>query len=168
MVNRPTQLLKLYRGQRTILFTSPTSRPSSISRASSLCPTSSNASVASCPPTSRRTSSPPLASKHQPRVPTTSSVMQKQCRSTQGNFADSCALIGAQGYTTTTVAGEDVRMLVNEGRGIVYFVMDDNKEVLDKGRPMLASACSLRTCQGWGRPYLLPTVCLHIFKGEFL
>ena len=38
----------------------PTSRPSRISRASSEWPTSSNASVASCPPTSRRTSSPPL------------------------------------------------------------------------------------------------------------
>ena len=44
----------------TLRFKLPTSRPSRISRASSLCPTSSNASVASCPPTSSRTSSPPL------------------------------------------------------------------------------------------------------------
>ncbi len=44
----------------TILFSSPTCSPSNISLASSLCPTSSNASVASWPPTSRRTSSPPL------------------------------------------------------------------------------------------------------------
>ena len=36
------------------------SMPSSSSRASSLWPTSSKASVASSPPTSRRTSSPPL------------------------------------------------------------------------------------------------------------
>jgi hypothetical protein len=41
-------------------FKFPISRPSRISRASSLCPTSSKASVASCPPTSSRTSSPPL------------------------------------------------------------------------------------------------------------
>jgi hypothetical protein len=38
----------------------PTSNPSKISRASSLWPTSSKASVASWPATSRRTSSPPL------------------------------------------------------------------------------------------------------------
>lgn len=44
----------------TCLFNSPTSSWSRVSRASSLCPTSSNASVASCPATSRRTSSPPL------------------------------------------------------------------------------------------------------------
>lgn len=47
-------------GVYTILFKFPTSSPSKISRASSLWPTSSKASVASCPPTSRRTSSPPL------------------------------------------------------------------------------------------------------------
>jgi hypothetical protein len=41
-------------------FNSPTRRPSRISRASSLWPTSSKASVASWPATSRRTSSPPL------------------------------------------------------------------------------------------------------------
>lgn len=38
----------------------PIFNPSRISRASSLWPTSSKASVASWPPTSRRTSSPPL------------------------------------------------------------------------------------------------------------
>lgn len=45
---------------RTMRFTVPTRRPSRISRASSLWPTSSKASVLSWPPTSRRTSSPPL------------------------------------------------------------------------------------------------------------
>lgn len=44
----------------TTLFNLPTTSPSSISRASSLCPTSSKASVASWPPTSSNTSSPPL------------------------------------------------------------------------------------------------------------
>jgi hypothetical protein len=44
----------------TLRFKFPMSRPSRTSRASSLCPTSSKASVASCPPTSSRTSSPPL------------------------------------------------------------------------------------------------------------
>jgi len=47
-------------GDHTFRFKVPTSNPSSISRASSLWPTSSKASVASCPPTSSRTSSPPL------------------------------------------------------------------------------------------------------------
>jgi len=46
--------------QHTTLFKFPINKPSRISLASSLCPTSSNASVASCPPTSNRTSSPPL------------------------------------------------------------------------------------------------------------
>lgn len=46
--------------KRTMRFTSPTCRPARVSRASSLWPTSSKASVASWPPTSRRTSSPPL------------------------------------------------------------------------------------------------------------
>ena len=45
---------------RTILLSSPTSKSFNISLASSLWPTSSKASVASWPPTSRRTSSPPL------------------------------------------------------------------------------------------------------------
>lgn len=45
---------------RTALFNLPTTSPSNISRASSLCPTSSKASVASWPPTSSKTSSPPL------------------------------------------------------------------------------------------------------------
>ena len=50
-----------WRGRsRTSRFKGPTSRPARISRASSLWPTSSKASVASWPPTSRRTSSPPL------------------------------------------------------------------------------------------------------------
>jgi hypothetical protein len=44
----------------TTRFKSPINRPANISLASSLCPTSSKASVASCPPTSSRTSSPPL------------------------------------------------------------------------------------------------------------
>ena len=44
----------------TMRLSLPTSRPSRISRASSEWPTSSKASVASWPPTSRRTSSPPL------------------------------------------------------------------------------------------------------------
>lgn len=48
--------------KRTCLFSLPTSRPSRISRASSLWPTSSKASVESWPPTSSRTSSPPLLS----------------------------------------------------------------------------------------------------------
>ena len=48
------------RMRHTSLFRLPTKSPSRISRASSLCPTSSNASVASCPPTSSITSSPPL------------------------------------------------------------------------------------------------------------
>ena len=52
--------------QRTNLFKSPAFKPSNISRASSLCPTSSNASVASCPPTSSKTSSPPLMTIYQP------------------------------------------------------------------------------------------------------
>ena len=47
-------------GAGTSRFRGPTNRPSRISRASSLWPTSSKASVASWPPTSRRTSSPPL------------------------------------------------------------------------------------------------------------
>lgn len=47
-------------GGRTILFNFPTYMPSSNSRASSLWPTSSKASVESWPPTSRMTSSPPL------------------------------------------------------------------------------------------------------------
>jgi len=47
-------------GSPSARFRVPTSRPSRISRASSLCPTSSKASVASWPPTSSRTSSPPL------------------------------------------------------------------------------------------------------------
>ena len=47
-------------GLFTMRLSLPTSSPSRISRASSEWPTSSNASVASCPPTSRRTSSPPL------------------------------------------------------------------------------------------------------------
>lgn len=52
--------VKIGMEELTTRFKSPTNRPSKISRASSLCPTSSNASVASCPPTSSRTSSPPL------------------------------------------------------------------------------------------------------------
>lgn len=44
----------------TCLFSWPTSSCSSVSRASSLWPTSSKASVASWPPTSSITSSPPL------------------------------------------------------------------------------------------------------------
>jgi hypothetical protein len=48
------------RERHTMRFRSPTNIPDSVSRASSLWPTSSNASVASWPPTSRRTSSPPL------------------------------------------------------------------------------------------------------------
>ena len=46
--------------EHTWRFNVPINRPSRISRASSLCPMSSKASVASCPPTSSRTSSPPL------------------------------------------------------------------------------------------------------------
>ena len=49
------------RGGFTMRLSLPTSRPSRISRASSEWPTSSKASVASWPPTSRRTSSPPLS-----------------------------------------------------------------------------------------------------------
>jgi hypothetical protein len=49
-----------YGKDRTERFRVPTSSPSRISRASSEWPTSSNASVESWPPTSRRTSSPPL------------------------------------------------------------------------------------------------------------
>ena len=48
----------------TCLFNGPTNIPSRISRASSLWPTSSKASVASWPPTSRRTSSPPLLDRN--------------------------------------------------------------------------------------------------------
>lgn len=48
------------RKKRTTRFKVPMSSPWSISLASSLCPTSSKASVASWPATSRRTSSPPL------------------------------------------------------------------------------------------------------------
>jgi hypothetical protein len=51
--------------KRTRRFSIPTSSWASVSRASSLCPTSSNASVASWPATSRRTSSPPLHSAGQ-------------------------------------------------------------------------------------------------------
>ncbi len=46
--------------KHTERFKVPIIRPWRISRASSLCPTSSNASVASWPATSRSTSSPPL------------------------------------------------------------------------------------------------------------
>jgi hypothetical protein len=53
----------------TFRFNCPTNKPSRISRASSLCPTSSKASVASWPPTSRRTSSPPLEIKLASAVP---------------------------------------------------------------------------------------------------
>ncbi len=49
----------------TSLFSVPTFKPSRISRASSEWPTSSKASVASWPPTSRRTSSPPLCIAHE-------------------------------------------------------------------------------------------------------
>lgn len=51
------------KGKHTTRFNLPMSNPSRISLASSLWPTSSKASVASWPPTSRRTSSPPLVSK---------------------------------------------------------------------------------------------------------
>lgn len=47
-------------GSPSTRFSWPTIRPSRISRASSEWPTSSKASVASWPPTSKRTSSPPL------------------------------------------------------------------------------------------------------------
>jgi hypothetical protein len=60
---RDQKLLTVGRQMRDSLtwrFNVPTASPSRISRASSLCPTSSKASVASCPPTSSRTSSPPL------------------------------------------------------------------------------------------------------------
>lgn len=51
---------------RTPRLRVPTRRPSRISRASSLWPTSSKASVESWPPTSRRTSSPPGCSSTKP------------------------------------------------------------------------------------------------------
>lgn len=46
--------------QLTWRLSTPILSVSNVSRASSLCPTSSNASVASWPPTSSKTSSPPL------------------------------------------------------------------------------------------------------------
>jgi len=55
-------------------------------------------------------------------------------------------------------------MLINECGGIVYFVVDDNEEVLHMGDPVLAPACDLLNRQSSGRLYLLPTMCLYVFK----
>jgi hypothetical protein len=57
---------RMFGRKRTPRLTVPTRRPSRISRASSLWPTSSNASVESWPPTSSITSSPPGCSSTKP------------------------------------------------------------------------------------------------------
>lgn len=96
----------------TCLLRLPTSRPSRISRASSLWPTSSNASVASWPPTSSRTSSPPLLSNL--------TVSRRITRRSAAGIDEDDGWSG----------GSDVRVLVDEARGVVDLVVDDEVEVL--------------------------------------
>ncbi len=86
----------------------PMTSPSRISRASSECPTSSKASVASWPPTSRRTSSPPLT------------MRVSGCRRVEGK----------DGMGVRCGAGNVcLRVLINERRGIVDFIVDDDVEI---------------------------------------
>jgi hypothetical protein len=115
---------------RTTRFSFPTIRPSRISRASSEWPTSSKASVASWPPTSRRTSSPPLYVRYKrlaiisPRsVFIVCDIPYEKGISRIGNAS---ALIGEEG---SRGSGCDIRMLINESRCIVHFVVDDYIEI---------------------------------------
>ena len=106
---------------RTWRFRSPISRPSRISRASSLCPTSSKASVASWPPTSRRTSSPPLLCVSANPPPQAS-----------GRIRGEESVVNAECHCREIERLGDVRMLVYEGGGVVDLIVDDQIQILCK------------------------------------
>ena len=104
----------------TCLFREPTRSLSRVSRASSLWPTSSNASVASWPPTSSITSSPPLLAG---AIVSTGFIKEHASTRKQSLGATNSAGWGE-------VGDRNLRVLVDELAGIVDLVVDDEVEIL--------------------------------------
>jgi hypothetical protein len=106
-------------------FNLPTSSPSRISRASSEWPTSSNASVESWPPTSRRTSSPPLSVN----VSGFFHVCDRGAL-VLSKVGVVCIKGRVPGMLLRARKRRHVRVLIDEARGVVDLVVYNNVEVL--------------------------------------
>lgn len=118
-------------GTRTPRLRVPTRSPSRISRASSLWPTSSKASVESWPPTSRRTSSPPGCSSTKPG----------ERKSGQLNrFAEI-------DWGLRRIAGESVGGSRRHTGAVVDLVVDDHVQVFLQRESVLCFHVYLSACE---------------------
>lgn len=99
----------------------PTFMASRVSRASSLWPTSSKASVESWPATSRRTSSPPLVDHRW----VSASVPEREGRCGEARWH-----VGDATRRKKEGSRQNLRMLVNKFGGIVDDVVDDEVQIL--------------------------------------
>lgn len=106
---------------RTLRFKTPAWSWASVSRASSLWPTSSNASVASWPATSNKTSSPPLEARKSESV----SFLPSACEGLRmgKNWH-------GHGFPSSKEETTNVRVLVDEFAGVVDLIVNHDEDVL--------------------------------------